>query len=348
MSAVDDGHVPFVVALAGGGREVVQPFDLLGAQFDAVGGGVLLDAGDALGAGNRGDVVALREQPGQSDLRGCCTRLAGNGLDLVDDAQVALEVLAGEARVGLAPVVVGELLGRADLAGEEAVAERRVGNESDAQLAQQRQQFGLRVTRPQGVLGLQRGDRMHRVGATDRGGTGLRQPDVTNLALGDECGQGADGVLDGRLRIDPVLVVQVDVVGAQPLQGTLDGDADVRRAAVEDARAAAGVRDDAELRGQHHLVAAILDGPADELLVGEWTVDLGGVDVRDAEVQRSVDSANRLGVAAGSDVVVARHRHGAESDAGDVESADRDVLHGDSNVAGSPSKSFARSIEFIA
>jgi hypothetical protein len=33
------------VALAGGGREVVQPFDLCGAQLDTVGGGVLLDAG---------------------------------------------------------------------------------------------------------------------------------------------------------------------------------------------------------------------------------------------------------------------------------------------------------------
>jgi hypothetical protein len=31
-SAVDDGHVPFFVALAGGRCEVVQPFDLLGAN----------------------------------------------------------------------------------------------------------------------------------------------------------------------------------------------------------------------------------------------------------------------------------------------------------------------------
>jgi len=37
-SAIDDGHVPFVVALAGGRREVVQPFDLPVAQLDAVGG----------------------------------------------------------------------------------------------------------------------------------------------------------------------------------------------------------------------------------------------------------------------------------------------------------------------
>src|SRR5467141_1459597 len=117
-SAVDYGHVPFVMALTGGRREVVQPFDLLGAQLDAVGGGVLLDAGNPLGAGNRSDVVTLCEQPGQSDLCRCCSRLSGNGSDLVNNAQITLEVLAGEARVGLAPVVAGELLGRADLARE--------------------------------------------------------------------------------------------------------------------------------------------------------------------------------------------------------------------------------------
>src|SRR5437867_940469 len=68
-SAIDCGHVGLVVALAGGRGETVEPLDLLCAQLDAVGSGVLLDAGDALGAGDRGDVVALCEQPGQSDLR---------------------------------------------------------------------------------------------------------------------------------------------------------------------------------------------------------------------------------------------------------------------------------------
>jgi hypothetical protein len=148
-SAVDGGHLRFFVALPGGRGEVVQPFELLGAQLERVGGGVLLDAGDALGAGDRGDVVALSEEPGQGPLCRRGVRLGGDGLDFVDDAQVALEVLAGEARVGLAPVVVGELLGRADVPGEEAVAERRVGDEADAQLAQERQQLGLGIPGPQ-------------------------------------------------------------------------------------------------------------------------------------------------------------------------------------------------------
>jgi len=85
----------------------------------------------------------------------------------------------------------------------------RVWNEADAQLAQQRHQLGLRVTRPQGVLGLERDDRLHGVGSADRGRAGLGQADVSDLALGDQLGQGADGVLDGDLRIDPVLVVKV-------------------------------------------------------------------------------------------------------------------------------------------
>jgi hypothetical protein len=74
------------VPLAGGRSEVVQPFDLLGAQLELVGGGVLLDPGDALGAGDRGDVIALGEQPGQGYLCRCGVRFGGDGLDLVDDA----------------------------------------------------------------------------------------------------------------------------------------------------------------------------------------------------------------------------------------------------------------------
>src|SRR5258708_39145881 len=105
-SAVDDGPARFVVAVASGRREVVQPFDLVGAQLDAVGGCVLLDACDPLGTGNRCDVISLREQPRQCDLCRCCTRLGGNRPDCVDDAQVALEVLAREARIGLSPVAV--------------------------------------------------------------------------------------------------------------------------------------------------------------------------------------------------------------------------------------------------
>src|SRR6185437_15634989 len=110
-SAFDAGHVLFFVTLAACWRELVQLLDLPWAQLKTVGGSVLLDACDPLGAGNRGDVTTLRKQPPQSDLCRSRSYLDGNGLDLIDDAQVALEVFAGEAWVGLAPIVVEELLG---------------------------------------------------------------------------------------------------------------------------------------------------------------------------------------------------------------------------------------------
>src|SRR5438034_8249241 len=63
------------------------------------------------------------------------------------------------------------------------------------------------------------------------------------------------------------------------------------------------------------------EGATDELLVCVRTVDLGRVDVRDAQIERSLDGADRLGVAAGRVEVVAGHRHRAESDARDFECA---------------------------
>src|SRR6185437_11222101 len=170
------------------------------------------------GAGNRSDIVALCEQPGQSYLRRCCTCLRSDRLDLIDDPQIALEVFAGETRVGLSPVIVGQMLGRANLACKKAVAERRVGDEPNAKLAQQGQQLGFRVTRPQRVFGLQRGERVYSVCASDRGGTSFGQTYVSDLSLGDQLRQSADGVFDRGLRVDSVLVIQVNAVGAEPHQ----------------------------------------------------------------------------------------------------------------------------------
>src|SRR6202040_1635621 len=81
-SSVNDSHISYVVTLAGGGREVIQPCNLLGAQLELIGSCVLFDSNDALGARDWGDVVALSEQPGESDLCRCCVCLGGNGLDL--------------------------------------------------------------------------------------------------------------------------------------------------------------------------------------------------------------------------------------------------------------------------
>jgi hypothetical protein len=90
-----------------------------------------------------------------------------------------------------------------------------------------------------------------------------------------------------------VLVDKVDVIGGEPLQRTLDRDSNILRAAIEGTRTARHVGDPAKLRCEHDLVPVVLDRPADELLVGERTVRLRGVEERDTKVVEQPSSRNR-------------------------------------------------------
>src|SRR3954468_4380077 len=161
-SAFDEAHLRLVVVSAGGRGEGVELRDLRRRQLEVVGGEVLLQPGQPLGAGDGGDVIALRQQPRQGDLGGGGAGLVGDRLHLVGDGEVAPEVLAGETRVGRPEVVRSEVALRPDGAGQEPVAERRVGDQADAELPEQRQRL-LLVAGPQRVLRLQRGDRVDRV-----------------------------------------------------------------------------------------------------------------------------------------------------------------------------------------
>jgi hypothetical protein len=71
------------------------------------------------------------------------------------------------------------------------------------------------------------------VGSADRVGSGLGQTDVANFAFRDQLSENADRLFDGGVRIDAVLVVQVDVVGAKPPEGALKRRADVGWTAVK-------------------------------------------------------------------------------------------------------------------
>jgi hypothetical protein len=105
-----------------------------------------------------------------------------------------------------------------------------------------------------------------------------------------------------------VHVVEVDVVDAEALERGVTGGPDVVRGVVD--RADAVDAPDAELGGQHHLVAAVLDGPADELLVVPAAVHVGGVEEVDAEVEGAVDDRDGLLLVALA--VELGHAHAAE------------------------------------
>src|SRR5690242_6323070 len=76
-------------------------------------------------------MLALRERPGDGDLRRGGAVPLGDRLDDLDDAQIGLQRLLLEARVGAAEVAVLEV-GRGDGPGEETPAERRERDERRA------------------------------------------------------------------------------------------------------------------------------------------------------------------------------------------------------------------------
>ena len=120
---------------------------------------------------------------------------------------------------------------------------------------------------------------------------------------------GAGDVLDRHLGINPVLVEQVDPVGPQPLQHLVDDGADVLGSAVEPA----WVELEAELGGQHHLVADRFQRLSDEDLVGEGSVRLRGVEERHPLL---VGAADQLDAVVGVDrvAVVGAEAHAAQPD----------------------------------
>lgn len=91
------------------GSPVPSRPDAVGEQICALSGDFAVDPGG--GAGDQDEEIG------------------DEVLEAVDELEVALEVVAGEARGGAGRVVRGEVGERTDLAAEEAAAERAVSDE---------------------------------------------------------------------------------------------------------------------------------------------------------------------------------------------------------------------------
>jgi hypothetical protein len=163
------------------------------------------------------------------------------------------------------------------------------------------------------------------VGATQRGGAGLRQADVSDLALAHELRHRADRIFDRSLRVHAVALIQVHVIDVQPLEAALDRLADVRGARVDPAVLGARPADESELRREHDLVTLARDRAADELLIRERAVGVRRVEQREAELERAVDRRDRLGVIAGA--VEFAHAHAAEAERRDLQASEGARLH---------------------
>ncbi len=166
----------------------------------------------------------------------------------------------------------------------------------------------------QRVLHLERGDRMDGLGSAERGRRHLAQPERPDLPLLTKPRHGPHRLLDRDLGVHAVLVVEVDRVGAEPLQARLAGGPYVRRAAVHEVPTAVRASDLPELGGDDDVLPASGKGPSEQLLVVPPPVHVGGVEERHAQIEGSVNHRDRRGVVALS--VGAGHRHAAEPERG--------------------------------
>jgi hypothetical protein len=188
---------------------------------------VLLEPVELGGAGDRHDPALLRQQPGERDLRGRRLLLACDALQQIDQRLVFLQRLRRKTRQYL-PEVPSPSLVSLLIAPVRKPLPSGLGHETDAQfLAGVENPIGLRPTRPKRILVLKRGDRVNRVGAADGLRTWLREAEMLHLALGDQVLDRGGYVLDRHVRVDAMLIEEINHLDAQPLQRRVAHLADV-------------------------------------------------------------------------------------------------------------------------
>ena len=280
---------------------------ILAGQGDLGGCRILGEAGGAARSGDRHDVLTLRQQPGERQLRHLDSPVLRQLAQRADRFAILFIVAGLPAFIPAAHVVGGVFGGWFDGRGQKAAAERGVGDEADPELADRGQDLGLDGALENRVLALQHGDRMDSVRAADRVRAGLAETEKAHLALLDELSHRPCNVLDRDVGIDAVLVEHVEVVGAQEAQAVLGHLAYVFGPAVVVPRAVG-------LERQHEPELS------------------RGVEERHAQRVRGTNRGDAAGLVGGA--VGHRHPHRAEADRADLEAlgSKRSALHAGTSV----------------
>src|SRR2546425_6393374 len=154
--------------------------------------------------------------------------------------------------------------------------------------------------------------------AADRLHSRFGKSEVLDLAFPDQVLHRSRDVFDRHIRVDTVLVEEIDEVGLQSLERALDALLDVLGPTVRHLLPV--VDPEPELGGDDHLTAKGGKGFADELFVREGTVDLGGVEKCDAPFDGTPYKGNHLLLVTSRTVAIA-HSHTAEPDRRDFQIA---------------------------
>src|SRR5438034_6868175 len=161
---------------------------------------------------------------------------------------------------------------------------------------------------------------MQRLRATDGIGAGFGQTEIAHVAATNQLGHRAYGFFDRRLRIDPMLIIEIDAINAEPAQARFACLPHVLRFAVNAAKTwRIRVAQDSELRRDDNAMAFAANSASEQLLIGVRTINVGGIKKSNPKVDCAIDSGERFGIVAIA--VKFRHAHTAESDRGNNRSA---------------------------
>src|SRR5205823_11512212 len=126
----------------------------------------------------------------------------------------------------------GQILKTLKLAGQETASQRAVGDEADSQFTAGVEDLVFWIASPQRIFCLQCCDGMNFRGTSQRLRTGLRQTDVTNLAVFYQLSHRSNRLFNGRVGIYPVLIIQIDSLDPEAAQAALTGGTNIIRLTI--------------------------------------------------------------------------------------------------------------------
>ena len=149
----------------------------------------------------------------------------------------------------------------------------------------------LQVALPKRVFALQRRHRMRRVSTPDRILSRLRKAEIMYLAGSHQLPHRSRNVLNRNLRINAVLVEQVNIFNLQASQRSVDDLADMFRAAVGPAHLAT-LDAKPKLCSDDGLFPPALECPSHQLFIDEGAVDFRRVKEIESQLERTVNGGN--------------------------------------------------------
>src|SRR5205085_5857616 len=154
---------------------------------------------------------------------------------------------------------------------------------------------------------------MHGMRPPDGVRTCFGQTEIAHLAGANQLSHRTNGFFNRCLRIDPMLVIEVDAIKTEPAQTRFARLLHVLRFAANSAKTRrVWVAQDSELRRDDNSMAFAANSASEQLLIGVRTINVGGIEEGNPKVNCAIDSGERFHI-----VVVAvkfRHAHTAESD----------------------------------